>query len=208
MADWKIVVTLLVVLGVLAVFAGSAPGVTSFFGEVGEKFSGLLPWGAADAPQKGDSEFSLVLESYADVQLQASGSTIALTGDADADIDNGNIRLHDPKISGFKGSVSLSSILVLNGTADSVEFGSSRLGKTKLDMSSSPAGLTISNVSIHSIEQDNARGELILNGSITKFSGRLELKSIRGKMFFANGTLQIEGTAKSISVPGAGIKIG
>ncbi len=207
MADWKIVVTLLIVLGVLAAFAGSAPGVTNFFGEVSGRFSGLFP-GGADAPQNGGNAFSLVLNSYDEVRFRASGSAVALSGDANAIIDNGNIQLRDPKIAGFTGSGSISSVLALNGTADSVAFGPSRLGKTRLDMSSSPASLTIGNVSIQSIMQDNAQGELVLNGSITKFSGKLAMKSISGSLFFANGTLQIEGKAVFISIPGAGIKIG
>ena len=75
MADWKIVVTLLVVLGVLAVFVGSAPVVSDFFSEVGGKFAGLFPGDAADASQNGDNEFSLVLYDSGEVVFRSASRT-------------------------------------------------------------------------------------------------------------------------------------
>lgn len=222
MADWKIIVTLLVVLGVLAVFVGSAPVVSDFFSEVGGKFAGLFPGDAADASQNGDNEFSLVLYDSGEVVFRSAGSNVIINQSSDAVLDKGSVKFYSASLSGFagSGSVSLDStlrspafmVLQLNGSADVLQSESSRFEKSKIFIStnevSSSDYFSAGNVSIESLAQDNARGELILNGSITKFSGRLEMKSVSGKMFFSNGALQIEGKAKSMSVPGAGIKIG
>jgi len=208
MADWKIVVTLLVVLAVIAAFAGSAPGVSAFFREVGSRIGGFFSNLGLGLPSGGENQFSLELTAFNRIDFSMSRGKIVLKGPAEARVDRGTIKFADASATGFSGTGSVSPAITINGSADSLEFDSSRLEKVRLELSSEIPELFAANVSIASLAQDNVQGGLVLNGSVTKFSGRIEVRGFYGDFFWGNGSLRLEGHAGYIAVPGAGIRVG
>lgn len=204
MADWKIVVTLLVVLAIFLVVLGSRPEISSFLGAVGERVSAVLPMSSEDA----GSEFSLLLAPPAAVDFTAENSALQLSGQAEANVGSGTVSFSSASIRGFRGNGHVSENVSLSGSAASMAFDSSRLESVQLGLSSPLAEFSARNVSIADISADDAQGELALNSSVVKFSGKLGVRGIKGSIFLRNGSLEIEGTARSISVPGAGVRIG
>jgi hypothetical protein len=204
MFDWKIIVTLLIVLVLLAGFMGSTPGVSSFLGEVGSRAGSVFSGLGIDLGEKSGHNFTLVLSRYDKIGLNMKSSAISADGNASAKIDNGEIRFSHVDMTNFTGSGSASSVLVLNGSADKILFDSSSFGRTRIDMVSSVAA--IDDARIQEISQD-AEGEMQLGNSSIKFSGRIDMKSIEASMTLGNGVLRIQGTAAKISIPGAGVNL-
>lgn len=208
MPDWKIVLTLLIVLAVIGFFASSTPAVSSFFSSVGSRMEGALSAIGLRSQESGTNEFALELSPFGDVQFEASGSSLAIRGSAEARVDRGIVRFSSASLEGFSGRGSLSSSLQLNGSADSMEFDSSVLEKVRVEISSPVEEFSASGAYIRSLSQNSTQGELALRGSVTRFTGSVELREARASLLFYNGTLRIEGNASKISVPGAGIMIG
>jgi len=208
MFDWKIIATGLVVLCILAIFVGSSPGVSSFLGEVGDRLGAAGSKLGIDFSEKGNNNFSLILGSYDPIAFRASLSDISLRGNSSADIDKGTIKFQQGIFKNFTGSGTIDGGLQMNGSADLLQFDGSTLSAVRISMLSQPESLQASRISIQDIAQDNVKGQLMLDGSITQFSGKLTVHAIQGTMFVQNGSLEIDGTAARIEVPSAGIKIG
>ncbi len=210
MPDWKIVVTLLVVLGILAVFASSAPPVSIFFDQIANKLSDAagiigIGWG-----EKGTIDFSLELEQFGGLEFEASNSTITLEGLGQANFGESAVAFRGVSISGFTGSGSFSEKFVLKGFASSVADNSGfKLQDIRFNLSAGPDSFNATNfIMIKNLVFENAQGHIILNNSFTRFQGRLEMRSVSSSLLFEKGVLKIEGKAKYISIPNAGIRLG
>ena len=109
---------------------------------------------------------------------------------------------------GFTGSghISLSGI-DLRGIADEISFGSHKMEDVRIEISSMSMEVAMANISFKEIVLEDAQGELLLSGSLTKFSGAVDMQSVSGSLLMTD-MLELEGAAKSIAIPDAGIKIG
>ncbi|MBI4170534.1 MAG: hypothetical protein HY514_02485 [Candidatus Aenigmarchaeota archaeon] len=209
MPDWKIVVTLLIVLGVLAVFVSSAPPVSNFFDQIATKLSDTagvigIGWG-----EKSNIDFLLELEQFEDVDFEASNSTIIIEGIGQANFGESAVAFRSVSILGFTGSGSFSEKFTLKGFASSVaESSGFKLQDIRFNLSADPDKLNATDVLIKNILFEDAQGQITLNNSFTRFQGRLEMRSVSTSLTLEKNVLKIKGKAKYIAIPSAGIRIG
>jgi hypothetical protein len=209
MFNWKIALTAAIVLGVLAFFVGTSPAVSGFFAVAGEKLGELgyrigIDWG-----EKGEANFTLYLDDFGKVGFDAIDSDLYVKGDIEAAIDRGKLYFTDLSVSSFTGDGTISKEkLEIAGTASQVSSGKSQLSISHISISSIPAEFFLPRARISIIYLGNTSGSIALSGSTAQFSGELGIDKFSGTLDLVGGRLILDGSAKAVTIPSAGIRIG
>jgi hypothetical protein len=207
--NWKIIVTVVIVLFVLLAVLGNNPTISAFFSSIKDRITPVI--GEKEASRA--VQFSLIMNSYGPISFATSRMlNISISGDTTAILQEGRIEINKTiNIINYHGSGAIDNILILDGSFEKLERPEISIflnGPVKLN--SSYSLLAVDNLALKSLTL-NTSGVLTVSGAETRFSGTISVFEPAGRFVFdrTNGTsLSIVGSAQSITIPSAGINIG
>jgi len=210
MFDWKIIVTVIILLGIIAFFISTQTSVQEFFKFVKENVYSFF----GEVVEERNISFSLVAE-YDNISFKDDVNITIHPIIFSANIRDMNIETSDTVNMDFSGSGKISGrALSLDGTTNKVEIANSSMTFRKASMKSESTftKLIIDNLELKELKLRN--GSLFIKGTETKFSGQIEIYDIKGRFEFSyeegvdvGYKLEIEGLASRISIPEADILI-
>lgn len=207
MFDWKIVVTIIIVMAVAAGYVGTNPAVSGFFDTIGTKLSSFT-----GSPQSG-VEFTLKTNSYADIDFSAKKpANITVIGNTTAILKSGTFSTKSMSIYDFTGSGSLrGNELILNGKIGKIELPEITVAvQETISSNSTFTSMSADYLTARDITIKGTAGTLTAKGATTQFSGDITITSPSGSFeFYKNDVaFALSGKSNKITIPSAGINIG
>lgn len=208
MFDWKIVVTIIIVMALAAGYVGTNPTVSGFFDAIGGKLSSLT-----GSSQSG-VEFTLKTGNYANIEFSAKNPTnITVAGSTTATLSTGTIKTNKSmSIYNFTGSGSIrGNELILNGKIGKIELPEITVAvQETISSNSTFTSMSADYLTAKDITIKGTTGTLAARGATTQFSGDITITSPSGSFeFYKNNVVfALSGSASRISIPSAGISIG
>ncbi len=211
MLNWKVIITVFIVLGFLLVMLTTNPDVSSFFESMKDKFFGMFGYVAEDDVPRNLS-FYINVSSYDGIAVNTGRPVnISLDGEFLADIKNGHVESSTVKITNFKGYCKIEyHKLDLDGRFEKMEIANDSVSfeASTIKSNATFTKLTISNLVLADLDMDSATGSLFIRGAETKLSGQsVKIKNPLGTFEFNNG-LKAIGFASRISIPSLDMTIG
>ena len=211
MFDWKLLVTIIIIFGILLALTSTQPAVKNFFSSIDKKIvSGNQQGSEAATITPGNVEFSLEIEKT-DFSAKTGNVTIGIESKQfSAKIEKSDISTESPiVINGFSGSIAIAEKVTLDGTLNSFSSGETKIGfdRASLKTESPYDKITIENLGIAEYKT-NATGTLIVKGNEIKVNSPLTIKSLLGNFVFEGEKIKITGRADKISIPDIGLSVG
>jgi len=209
MFNVKLIITIIAVLAILAGFLGTSPTLSNFFSAVQERFFEATK---LEAPIARNVEFTINVDHYPDVTFDSVRLiNITINGTMTASLPEGRLNITQAiKLFNYKGSGTVSDNLRLEGSFEWLELPdiTAAFGKQQIKLESNFTSVEFKGLALKDLKVQNATGTLAVEGSITRFTGDIEMKEPLGVFIFVNKTLSITGVAQKIIIPSAGINIG
>src|SRR3989338_4779815 len=209
MFNIKLILTVIVVLAVLAGFLGTSPTLSNFFSAVQERFFDATK---LEAPVARNVGFTINVDRYPDVTFDSVRLiNITINGTTTASLLEGRLNTtHAVTLFNYKGSGTISDKLHLDGSFEWLELPDiiATFGKQQIKLESDFTSVEFKGLALKDLKVQNATGTLAVEGSITQFTGDIEMKEPLGVFIFADKALSITGAAQKIIIPSAGINIG
>lgn len=208
MFDWKLVVTIIIVMALVMVYLGSNPAVSGFFGTIKEKFSSLTSFGS----KQSSIEFTLEADRYENMDFSAKTPTnITVVGSTTATLSTGTVKTNNTMtVYNFTGSGTIrGNELILNGKIGKIELPEITVAiQETISSNSTFTSMSADHLSTKDITIKGTSGTLTARGATTQFSGDIAISSPSGSFEFnRNVVFAVSGIASKISIPGAGINI-
>jgi hypothetical protein len=201
MFNWKLIVTVIILLGIVAFFAYTQPSVQGFFVSVKDKIFSFM-----GRTEERNISFSLVAE-YSNISFKDSVNMTIQPVLFSADIRYMNIRTSDTIAMDFSGSGMIEkNSLRLDGVTNNIEIGNSSIA---LNEASVVSNCTFNSLVIENLELKELMltdGFLTVKGTETEFSDTIEISNLEGRFEFSD-KLRIEGLAGRILIPEADMVI-
>jgi hypothetical protein len=204
---WKIIVTAIILLFIVLIFATSQPEVGRLFGNIN-----LPSVGGGKVLFSGDFTGYQPVQFRTQKKINMTFYPVRLY----AEVGNGNIvnTSDNVYIYGFSGSVYVENdYMQLNGSferlvvADTAYFGGG-----KIDATTDFSFLTIEDIGMDRLVMNSTSGKFVVNNVGFQLSGdRVEIGQPAGRFEFepanTDSMFRMDGTAQYINVPGAGISV-
>ncbi|MEK6887946.1 MAG: hypothetical protein AABX14_03315 [Candidatus Aenigmatarchaeota archaeon] len=208
MFDWKIVVTVIIVMALAAGYVGTNPMVSGFFDTIGGKLSSLTGSGS-----KGSIEFTFNADKYPNIEFSAKNPTnITVIGNTTATLKSGTFSTKSMSIYNFTGSGSIrGNELILNGKIGKIELPEITIAvQETISSNSTFTSMSADYLTAKDITIKGTTGTLTARGATTQFSGDITITSPSGSFEFYknNAVFTLSGSASKITIPSAGINIG
>jgi hypothetical protein len=206
MFNWKLIVTVIILLGIIAFFIYTQAPVQDFFKSVSEQLFSFL--GHRVVVERNIS-FSIVTD-YESISFKDAVNITMQPVTFSANINNMKIDSRDAVNIDFSGSGKISGrILSLDGTTDRIEVANSSMAFESASLKSEATfnELTIDNMELNELRITS--GSLFVKGTEIKFTGPVVIYNPEGRFEFYvnNSMLKAEGLANRISIPKSGIVI-
>ncbi|HLD38845.1 MAG TPA: hypothetical protein VJB05_00865 [archaeon] len=207
MFDWKIVVTVIIVMALAAGYVGTNPMVSGFFDGVSGKLSSLT-----GSSQSG-IEFTFNADKYPNIEFSAKNPTnITVIGATTATLKSGTFSTKSMSIYNFTGSGSIKgNELILNGKIGKIELPEITVAvQETISSNSTFTSMSADYLTAKDITVKGTTGTLTARGATTQFSGDITITSPSGRFeFYKNSVVfTLSGSASKIAIPNAGINIG
>ena len=208
MFDWKIVVTIIIVLVLITGYVGTNPMVSGFFDAIGGKLSSLT-----GSPQSG-VEFTLKTDSYPAIDFSAKKpANFTVIGSTTATLKSGTFRTNvGMSVYDFTGSGSMrGNELILKGKIGKIELPEITVAvQETISSNSTFTSMSADYLTAKDITIKGTTGTLTARGATTQFSGDITITSPSGSFEFYknNAVFALSGSASKIAIPNAGINIG
>ncbi len=201
MFNWKLIVTVIILLGIVALVTSTQTSVQDFFSSVTDRLFSII-----GSSEERNISFSLVAE-YSNISFKDSANITIEPILFSADIRYINIRTSDTIAMDFSGSGEIyGNSLRLDGVTDNIEIANSSIALNKASVISN---CTFNSLVIEGLELKElllTDGSLIVKGTETRFSDSIEIYNLEGRFEFSD-KLKIEGLASRIAIPEADMVI-
>jgi hypothetical protein len=201
--NWKLIATVIILLGIIAVALSMSPAVSDFFDKVFDRLSGFVP---AKEPERNVS-FILTADEYNDLKFTNQNINIILNSDNfSAELSTGNITANKnisiigTRISGYVSGKNIFfegdfSRIETEGTLISFNTGSIKSNSTFNT-------LMIDNLKLDKFDMAMASGTIMFDNVMTTIGYKnISIESPLASFMF-NSSLHVEGIASKIVAEG------
>jgi hypothetical protein len=197
--DLKVVVAAVIALGLAGAFILSNSTVGNLIAAAGDKMSFQEFTNISFILES--SRHEIIFENQKDLSITIEGRTSGMIGDGE--FDAGSVSLE-----GFNGRGNVSDVIILNGSVRKMQLSDASISfrEKSYQSSSDFSSAVFDSMSLKELKLENITGILRQGGTEIKFSSTIIMEEVSGRFSFGRG-LKIEGRAKKISIPKAGIRI-
>ena len=202
MFDWKLILTVIILLGIMAFFISTQAPVQDFFKSIKDKLYSFIGYMAVEEK---NISFSLVAE-YDNIQFKDDINITIYPIIFSANIRDMDIETSDTVGMDFSGSgIIVGKSLSLDGITDRVEIANSSMTfkRASVNANSTFTELIIDNLELEELKLRS--GSLFIKGTETNFNS-IDIYNLEGRFEFSDD-LKIEGIASRISIPEADMVI-
>jgi hypothetical protein len=203
MFNWKLIVTVIIILGIVAYFISTETSVQGFFKSMKDRLYAFIGY---TATEERNISFSLTAE-YGNISFKDDVNLTIQPVSFSAGMTYMNIETSDTVSMDFSGTGEISGrSLNLDGFIYKLEIANSSMTfkKASIESASSFEKLIIDKLELDKLELRD--GSLVVKGTETRFSDQIEIYNLEGSFEFSD-KLKIDGLAGRISIPEADIVI-